>query len=297
MFFQTRRLLLQLILILAIGLSACSSLFPPANTPTPPIPTNTPVPPTATPPPLAATVNGEYLTRADFEEELARYQSAQKALGKTVSDKDARQFVLDDMIAQMLMAQEAHKEGFELDEAGLQSRLDALTGKAGGADALAKWEADHGYSADSFRDSLKRAAEAAWMRDKIIADVPAEAEQVHIQQILTYNEADARQALDSLNGGKDFGELASEIDPLTRGDLGWIPRGYLLDKDLDAAAFSLEVGGVSEIISTPAGFHIIKVLAREQHELSPDALLSLQEQALKDWVDQQRKQSEIVIAP
>ena len=57
------------------------------------------------------------------------------------------------------------------------------------------------------------------------------------------------------------------------------------------------MGGVSEIISTPAGFHIIKVLAREQHELSPDALLSLQEQALKDWVDQQRKQSEIVIAP
>ncbi len=201
------------------------------------------------------------------------------------------------MIAQLLLAQAARKDGFELDEAGLQSRLDALAEKAGGADALAKWEADHGYSADSFRNSLKRAAEAAWMRDKIIAEVPTDAEQAHIQQILTYNEADARQALDSLNGGKDFSELASEYDPLTHGELGWVPRGYLLDKDLETAAFSLEVGGVSEIIATPAGFHIIKVLAREQHVLSPDALLSLQEQALKDWVDQQRKQSDIVIAP
>ena len=255
------------------------------------------MPPTATPPPLAATVNGEYLTRAEFDEELDRYQTAQKALGKTIEAQAARKAVLDDMIAQMLLAQEARKQGFELDEAGLQSRLDALAEKAGGAEALAKWEADHGYTEASFRVSLKRAAESAWMRDKIIAEVPLKAEQVHIRQILTYNEADARQALERLNGGTDFDELASEYDPVTRGELGWVPRGFLLDKDLETAAFSLEAGGVSDVIATPAGFHIIKVLAREQHELSPDALLTLQEQALKQWVDDQRRQSEIVIAP
>src|SRR5574338_818173 len=116
MFSPSRPILLQLILILALGLSACSSVFPPPPTPTPQIPTETPLPPTPTPPPLAATVNGEYLTRADFEEELARYRSAQEALGRTVSDEDARKTVLDDMIAQMLMAQEARAQGFELDE-------------------------------------------------------------------------------------------------------------------------------------------------------------------------------------
>ncbi len=135
------------------------------------------------------------------------------------------------------------------------------------------------------------------MRDKIVAEVPLSTEQVHIQQILTYNEADARQALEQLNGGKDFSELAALYDPATRGELGWVPRGYLLDADIEKAAFSLAIGGTSDVIATPAGFHIIKVLAREQHPLSPDALLVLQEQALKDWVSQQRAQSQITIAP
>ena len=295
MFFRSR--LLQFSLILALGLSACSTVFGTPPTPTLQIPTDTPVPPTATPPPLAATVNGEYLTRAEFEEELARFQAAQKKLGKAVPDEDARQVVMDDMIAQMLLAQQAREQGFELSDSDLQARLDALAEQSGGADALAKWQTGHGYTDGSFRISLKRAAEAAWMRDKIIAEVPTSAEQVHIQQILTYNEADARQALDRLNGGKDFNELASLYDPVTRGELGWVPRGFLLDKDMEAAAFSLEVGSVSDVIATAAGFHIIKVLAHEQHELSPEALLALQEQALKDWVDEQRRQSEIVIAP
>lgn len=296
MFPPSRPILLLLALMLALGLPACSSIFSPPFTPTPQLPTETPLPPSPTPPPLVATVNGEYLTRSEFEEELGRYRAAQEALGSTVSEEDAHKTVLDDMIAQLLMAQEARKEGFELEDAALQSRLEALAEQTGGAEALTKWETDHGYTEASFRVSLKRAAEAAWMRDKIIAEVPVEADQVHIRQILTYNEADARQALERLNGGTDFDELASEFDPVTRGELGWVPRGYLLDPELDAAAFSLEVGGVSDVIATPAGFHILKVLAREPHELSPDALLTLQEQALKDWVEAQRQKSEIILA-
>jgi parvulin-like peptidyl-prolyl isomerase len=297
MFPHPRRILLQLSLILALALSACGSLFGTASTPTPILPTSTPEPPTATPPPLAATVNGEYITRAEFEEELARYRSTQKALGKVVTDKDAQQTVLDDLIAQALLAQAAKKKGYNLSDAELQSRLDALAAKTGGADVLAKWEADHGYTEASLRSALKRAAEASWMRDEIIADVPVSTEQVHIQQILTYNEDDARQALEQLNGGKDFSELAAVYDPVTRGELGWVPRGYLLDAGIDAAVFSLQVGATSDVIATAAGFHIIKVLEREEHPLSPDALLTLQEQALRDWVSQQRQQSKIVIAP
>ena len=297
MFSHPRRILLQLSLVLLLGLSACNSVFGSASTPTPLVPTSTPVPPTATPPPLAATVNGEYVTRAEFEEELARYQSAQDALGKEVSDSDAEQAVLDDLVDQVLLAQAARKAGFDLAESELQSRVDALASQMGGEDALVKWESDHGYSEDSFRSALKRAAEAAWMRDKIIADVPAHIEQAHIQQILTYNEDDARQVLEQLSSGKDFDELATLYDPATRGELGWVPRGYLLDAGIEAAAFSLEVGATSDVIASPAGFHIIKVLEREDHPLSPDALLTLQERALSDWVTQQREQSEIVIAP
>ena len=38
-----------------------------------------------------------------------------------------------------------------------------------------------------------------------------------------------------LNGGADFDELALRADPLTRGDLGWVPRGYLLEPGIEEA--------------------------------------------------------------
>ncbi len=287
-----------LILILALSLSACGSLFGTPSTPTALAPTLTPEPPTATPPPLAATVNGEYITKAEFESEVGRYQSAQTALGKTVADADARKTVLDDLIAQVLLAQAARAGGFTLTEAGLQSRLDALASKTGGADALAKWESDHGYDDASFRVALKRSAEAAWMRDKIIANVPLAVEQSHIQQILLYNATDAQTVLDQLKAGADFAQMAAQYDhsQVPHGELGWVPRGYLLDAKIEEAAFTLQVGAYSDVIASPAGFHIIKVLERAEHALTPDALLTLQEQALKDWVSQQRDKSAITLA-
>lgn len=286
----------SLALFFVLGLSACAS-FGTSNTPTPTIPTSTPVPPTATPPPSVATVNGEFITAAEFQAELARYKAAQTALGITVTDADANKTVLEDMIAQVLLAQAARDAGFKLTEADLKSRMDALTSQVGGADALKKWESAHGYDDASFQIALKRAAESAWMRDKIIADVPTSVEQVHVRQILTYNEADANSALAQLKNGADFDQLAAAYDPVTLGELGWIPRGYLLDQKADEAVFALQPGSYSDVIATDAGFHIFKVLERGNHPLSPDALLTVQELALKDWLAKKRASSEITLAP
>jgi peptidyl-prolyl cis-trans isomerase C len=128
--------------------------------------------------------------------------------------------------------------------------------------------------------------------------VPSTAEQVHIQQILLYNEGTAQSFLIQLSGGADFDELALEADPLTRGDLGWVPRGYLLNPKIEEAAFGLSVGQHSEVIPTDVGFHILRVLARDpEHPLSPDAYLALQELALKNWIEEQRQQATIILAP
>jgi len=54
-----------------------------------------------------ATVNGEYVTSAEFQAELARYKSAQTALGNAVTDEDANRTVLEDLIVQYLLAQAA----------------------------------------------------------------------------------------------------------------------------------------------------------------------------------------------
>jgi parvulin-like peptidyl-prolyl isomerase len=287
----------QLTIIIALSLSSCASLFGTPVTPTATEPIQTSEPPTATPPPSAAIVNGEYVTLAEFQSELERYKSAQTALGKTFTEEDANRIVLEDLIAQVLLSQGAREAGFDLTEADLQSRIDALAANLGSAEALAQWESDHGYDAASFHMALKRSIESAWMRDRIIADVPGTAEQVHIRQILTYNLADAQDVLNQLNDGADFDELAALYDPKTRGELGWVPQGYLLDAKADEAVFALQAGAYSEVVTTDAGYHIFKVIERGKHVLTPDALLAVQERALKDWLATQRAQSDIILAP
>jgi parvulin-like peptidyl-prolyl isomerase len=247
---------------------------------------------------MAMMVNGEGVTVAEFDSEVARYTAAQSALGKTVASMDATKAIIGDLTSQMLLAQGARAAGFTLDDASLQTRIDALAAQVGGADNLAKWQSDHGYNDQTFRSALRRSAEAAWMRDKIVAEVPSTAEQVHVQQILLYNQDTAQSFLQQLKDGADFDELASRADPTTRGDLGWVPRGYLLDHTIEEAAFNLAVGGYSDVITTDVGYHIVKVLEKDPNRaLSPDAYLALQELALKNWIEQQRQQANIVLAP
>lgn len=288
---------IYLTLLTALGLSACASLSTPTVVSTPTA-TLTPEPPTATPEPLALTVNGEGITLVEFNAELARYTTAQTALGKTVDSAAATSAVIEDYVAQMLLAQAAHANGFTLDDAALQARIDSLAAQVGGAEGLSAWQQSHGYSEQAFRSALRRAAESAWMRDKIISTVPSTAEQVHVQQILLYNQDTAQNFLAQLNGGADFNELAFKADPLTRGDLGWVPRGYLLNLQIEEAAFNLSVDQFSDVIATDVGFHIVRILGRDpSRPLSPDALLSLQETALKKWVEEQRAQANVVLAP
>ncbi len=289
-----RRNFIWIFLTFAFGLSACAS----TSSPTPvftPSATLTPAPPTATPEPTALTVNGEGITVVEFNAEVTRYINAQAVLGRSADPATATEIVTDNFIAQLLLAQAARANGFTLDDAALQARIDSLAAQIGGAEALEAWKMNQGYDDRTFRSALKRAAESAWMRDKIISSVPATAEQVHLQQILLYNEETARSFLVRLNGGADFDTLAFDADPVTRGDLGWVPRGYLLDQTIEDIAFGLEVDQHSDVIATDVGFHILRIEARDPaRPLSPDALLTLQELALNQWVEEQRQTAVVV---
>lgn len=266
--------------------------IPPSATPLPP--TSTPIPPSPTPVPLAALANGEPVTLAEYQAELSRFQAAQGDTG-TKQAKEGKTRVLDDLIAQVLLAQAAAQAGFRLDETGLQKRIDALAAGLGGAQALNDWIAAHGYSETSFRQALRRAASAAWMRDKIVAAVPEKAEQIHARQILLYNSDTADGVLAQLRAGTDFATLAEKYDPVTGGDLGWFPRGILTQPALEQAVFALQKGQISQVIQTELGFHIVQVIEREEHPLDPGTRLALQEKALRDWLEQRRTESQIQV--
>jgi parvulin-like peptidyl-prolyl isomerase len=73
---------------------------------------------------------------------------------------------------------------------------------------------------------------------------------------------------DKLKNGGDFEELAKQYsdDDMTAedgGDLGYISKGQTVE-EFEEALFSLDEGEVSGIIETEYGFHIIKILDRQE---------------------------------
>lgn len=76
----------------------------------------------------------------------------------------------------------------------------------------------------------------------------------------------AKTLLDSIKKGADFAELAKKFsdDPGSAaqgGDLGFVKRGVFYP-EFEAAAFSLAPNQLSDIVESPAGFHIIQMIER-----------------------------------
>jgi peptidyl-prolyl cis-trans isomerase D len=156
---------------------------------------------------------------------------------------------------------------------------------------VAKWVADHpdryrtpprvrvSYIAYSPKDFVTLAAPSddavKAYYDAHVEDRFTTPEQVHARHILIKlapgadekARAEARKkaedVLAEVKAGSDFAALAKKEsqDPGSAskgGDLGLFARGRMVPP-FEAAAFALEPGGVSDIVETPFGFHIIKV--------------------------------------
>ncbi len=82
----------------------------------------------------------------------------------------------------------------------------------------------------------------------------------------------AEALLARLKKGEDFAKLAKEnsMDGSASqgGDIGYSPKGQLAP-EYEAVAFSLPVGGLSDVVKTTFGYHIIKVTDRKKAGVSP----------------------------
>ena len=241
----------------------------------------------------AAEVNGLGITMSEYQRELAMAEAAGGTGLATYNSEDSAQAVITELIQQTLLAQAAYQAGFTVDEEMYQDHIAQL---GISEQDLQNWIASHGYTNEGFHWALIRSIAAAWMRDQIIAQVLGTAEQVHARQILLYNADEAANVYSQLQAGTEFETLAAQYDPLTLGDLGWFPRGFLTVPELDEAIFSLNPGEYSPVTETPLGFHIVQVIDRDPaRALTADAYQKLQHLALESWLDEQWQQSEINI--
>jgi peptidyl-prolyl cis-trans isomerase D len=81
----------------------------------------------------------------------------------------------------------------------------------------------------------------------------------------------AEAALARIKGGEDFATVAQELseDPGTKeqgGSLGWVVRGAMVP-EFEQPLFALNEGGISDVVKTPFGFHIIQAEKKDQPQV------------------------------
>jgi len=132
--------------------------------------------------------------------------------------------------------------------------------------------------------------------DAITADLKPEQEQVWARHILVSDEATAQTIETDLSNGEDFGKLAAQYSSDTGsaqqgGDLGWFGKGTM-DATFETAAFSLQVGQISQPIQTQFGYHIIQVLGHELRPLDASGFQQYKQTYFNTWLTNTRAEDE-----
>lgn len=326
----SRKALLALLLIVILALAACNdqtvptrqstaaaptlaaSLIPdgsdggPAGAPATPTPAATATPtPTPTPTaPLAALVNGRPVLLADYGRELARYEQAQAQLGQA-ADPNNQSVVLDALIERELIVQAAATSGISVTADLVDARLVELEAASGGAENFAAWLQANLYTPEEFRRALAAEMIIEQVVVMVTADVPTAAEQLHARYIQVDDPALAQSLLDQARAGADFAALAQQhsLDTATAstgGDLGYFARGSLLVPEVEAAAFALQPGELSEVIAAPSpggnstAYYIVLVIEKDpQRELSATMRYHLLQADFEAWLQEQWNQATI----
>jgi peptidyl-prolyl cis-trans isomerase D len=144
------------------------------------------------------------------------------------------------------------------------------------------------YEADLYREKLMA---------EITKDVEPTEEQVWARHILVSSEAETRAVMLLLNQGVDFAEVARRYSEDTGsgangGDLGWFGRGTMVT-EFEEAAFSLEIGEISEPVQSQFGYHIIQVLGHQENPLNASQFAQKKETAFTEWLSTVREQANI----
>lgn len=276
----------------------CVACGPALATSAPADPTTIPTLP-ATPTPeahLAALVNDQPIYLADYEHELEQYESSLLARGiDPISPEEhahARDRVLNVMIEQVLIEQAAAEADIIISDADVDAEMQALTDIAGGEDALRATLAEWGQTYEDYWQDVRGGLIGRAMTQRIVGAVPVTTEHVHARHIQVDTLQEAERILAQLEAGADFVTLAQAYSQDSNtsgsgGDLGFFPRGVLLvAPELEEAAFALQPGQFSGVVTSLLGHHIVQVVERDPaRSISPESLRFLQDRALQEWVE------------
>jgi peptidyl-prolyl cis-trans isomerase SurA len=245
---------------------------------------------------IVAIVNKEVITASELDEAVGM---AERELRRRGTPLPARGVLERQMLERMVLIkaqlQRARSSGLRVDELELDRAVQRIaeSNKMTLADFRQVLERD-GVSFDGWRQQVREQMLLARLREREVDDrvqvsdselelfleqmknrpealeynlahilvrVPDQASPERIQQARSR----AEKVLAEARGGADFATLAASYsdapDALQGGALGWRNEGRL--PELFAAALArLEPGQVSDVLRSPAGFHILKLVER-----------------------------------
>lgn len=238
--------------------------------------------------PVIARVNGQPISEAMVQRRVAQLQAGNNADGAQLHRQ-----AINGLISQAVIDQLAQLEGITVSDAALKARLEALKQEQSVL-GFETWLHRNNFTEAEFEDTLRREMITTALYEQVVQAVPFWAEQIHARQIVVADPAQIETIQARLAAGELFADLALELseDAATRingGDLGWFPPGVGgVAPEVEAAAFALPAGQISEMIKTETGYCLIKVDLKDPHRaLTPEHRQLLQATWFETWLSQQ----------
>ncbi len=196
---------------------------------------------------IVAKVDGIIISEEDVKIALDELNAG---LPQQLGPAERRQYAIDYLIDLKIVASAATKEKIA-DTADFKKRFEQTRERLL-MESLLTREGDKGTTDEAMKKFY----------DETVKTLKG-GQEVKARHILVEKEEEAKAALERLKKGEDFAKLAGELskDPGSGkegGDLGWFEKERMVPEFAEAA-FKLDKGGVSEIVKTQFGFHIIKV--------------------------------------
>jgi foldase protein PrsA len=240
-----------------------------------------------------ATVNGQAISRADFDHKLESSAAAKQTLNQ--------------MVQQALVEQYARDKKIDVSQDEINKREDDIKKR---------------YAPGQFEQILKQQGlteqdvqqivRSSLILEKAVspqvhvseADIKAyfdknhaqfdKPEQVKARHILVADQGTANQVLAKLKAGGSWDQLAKQYstDPSSKdkgGDLGYFGRGQMVPQFQDAA-FNAKVGQIVGPVKSPFGYHVIQVTDKKAPQKA--TLASTHDQIKQQLTQQQLGQQE-----
>jgi parvulin-like peptidyl-prolyl isomerase len=274
--------------------------------------------------PYVATVNGSKIYLDDYQSRLDQKMDMvpKDILVQPEYMKRFEEEVLDNMITEKVMYLRAQELNISISEIELENKIKEIKKDYGG-DFTSQF-AQENVKYENWKEDFKK----EMLLQKLIAmDVNAKIKtsddeakdyfnehrnnykkesRVRVAQIVVRDLAAAKKAVERLNAGEDFANVAASIsigpEAHHGGDLGFITRS-VMPEPLDKTIFKMQVNEISPIVQSSYGFHVFKVLESQparagnftdvREDVIADIRLQKEDAAFISWLEDLKKKAVI----